>query len=146
MLYALNSLNMTKGSTDAHTRLVNDCVVRVSQTGLAVVWKNATGAAIPIAALNKLAKEKHFFTMNEAKSKLISFGLEGTPDVIGFLKHSGFFIGMEMKTGNARMNKSQVNFKKVLELNSGYHSVIRSTAEALDFVKESHEHALSRLN
>ena len=63
-----------------------------------VIWKNATGTA---RAFND-------------PERVISFGLKGSADIIGFT-NGGRFVAIECKTGNAKQTKSQLNFQKMCE-------------------------------
>lgn len=106
------------GSSADHSRLVHEIVLALSRLGVCTVWVNNTGTALSVDL-----------------QRVITYGLPGSPDIIGFISPSGKFIGIEVKTGSAKQSKIQKNFETVLTHRGGYYSVVRSVEEALLFVK-----------
>ncbi len=62
-----------------------------------------------------------------------SYGLKGSPDIIGILKN-GKFIGFECKTGGARQSPEQLNFQKMCENFNAHCIVVQSEIEAIEWV------------
>lgn len=108
-----------RGSSEAHSRLVDDVHLGVGGLPFVRIWKNATGAA------------RSF----DDPDRVISFGLKGSSDLIGILL-GGKIICLECKTGNASQSKEQKNFEAMIKKFGGYYFVVRSTEEALKIVTE----------
>ncbi len=86
-----------------HTELVSETVDYLRQN-LGFFWKNATGSA------------KH-------RGRFYSYGLPGSPDVIGCFRSK--FIGIEIKTGTARQSPNQKSFQKRFEAEGGIYAICR---------------------
>ena len=63
-------------------------------------------------------------------ARVISFGLPGSPDLIGILIN-GRFLAIEVKTGNARQSNVQKNFQKMIEKFGGTYILARSVRDAV---------------
>ena len=92
--------------TNAHTDLVNRCLVRMSGRGI-LCWSNKTGAGFTIAG------------------NFIRFGKKGSGDIIGCSPLGGRFIGVECKTGNATQEKKQGTFQRAVEMRGGIYVLAR---------------------
>ena len=57
--------------------------------------------------------------------RIIRFGLKGSPDIIGIYK--GLFLGIEVKTGNAKQSKDQKNFQRMVDMVGGLYVLCRDT-------------------
>jgi hypothetical protein len=57
--------------------------------------------------------------------RVIRFGLKGSSDIIGIYK--GRFLGIEVKTGNARQSKDQKRFQAMIDKMGGIYVVIRES-------------------
>ena len=97
---------MKKGSSAAHSELVNKILLELGSTKYVRLWKNSTGMAY------------------SASGNAISFGLPGSGDLIGILKN-GRFISIECKTGSATQTKNQKNFHKMIETFGGLYILAR---------------------
>ena len=97
---------MTAGSSEAHTALVNRCLVRLTERGC-FVWRHSTGMAT-------------------AGNRFLPFGLPGSSDIVGMLPHGGRFLAVECKTGNARLGEQQKRFRDRIVKQGGLHVVARS--------------------
>lgn len=108
------------GSAEEHTQLVNDVLVELSKLDYVRAWKNQTGVA-------------------EMGDRIVRFGLKGSSDIIGLVRHKfhdvGVFIGIECKTGGAVQTPQQKSFQAMIERFGGFYLVVRDPAEALQFVK-----------
>jgi hypothetical protein len=71
-----------------------------------ILWKNNTG----------MAQSFH--------GSIIHFGLKGSPDIIGF-DDKGTFIGIEIKTGNAKQNKYQKAFQEACKLHGAKYYLVK---------------------
>lgn len=90
-----------------HSELVNECLLALGSLPNIRIWKNATGVAQ---------------TMN---GSVIRFGLTGSPDLIGIIKGSGKFLGVECKTGQAVQTRAQKNFESMVKSFGGVYIVAR---------------------
>lgn len=72
-----------------HSRLVNDILVEASRLPKCRVWKCQVGMA-------------------EMKGKQVRYGNPGMPDIMGVIQ--GQAIGIEVKTGGAKLSADQKNF------------------------------------
>ena len=106
--------NMSKRSTEEHTKLVKETVLLIGGTKWATVWSNPTGAARLISN----------------PDQIIKYGLPGSPDIIGILKN-GKFLGIEVKTGHATQTKKQKNFQKMIETMGGVYLIARPNKDIL---------------
>lgn len=106
-----------KGSSSAHSKLVNE--VLLATAGYGVFWLNHTGMALNIRT-------------NEP----FSYGLPGSPDIIGFNK-IGLFVGLECKTGNAVQSPKQKVFQAAAERNGAFYFVVRTKDHARDCLHKS---------
>jgi hypothetical protein len=71
-----------------------------------ILWKNNTGAGYGFSG------------------GIIHFGLKGSPDIIGF-DDKGTFIGIEVKTGNAKQNKHQKAFQEACKLHGAKYYLVK---------------------
>jgi len=78
-------------------RLVHDVLVAWGSHPRLCLWRSNTGAGYP-----------------PGSSRLVTFGLPGTPDVIGILGPGGLWVGIECKTGSGRLSAEQKVFCDVL--------------------------------
>jgi hypothetical protein len=76
-------------------------------TPVSRVWANNTGAGKAI----------------DNPDRIIRFGLKGSSDIIGIYK--GLFLGIEVKTGNAKQSSFQKNFEKMICAQGGIYVLIR---------------------
>lgn len=67
--------------------------------------------------------------------RIIRFGLKGSSDIIGIYK--GVFLAIEVKTGNAKQTKEQINFQKMIDTLGGVYVLCRETnVEQIDSLVE----------
>ena len=109
--------NTEKGSTREHQNTVK--LVQLKMTSeYCRVWSNNTG-------VGRALKE----------DRIIRFGLVGSPDIIGIYK--GMFLGIEVKTGNARQSKGQKKFQEMVDKLGGIYVVCRpDNVEQIDIIVE----------
>lgn len=60
--------------------------------------------------------------MIKTEDRVVRFGLKGSSDIIGIYK--GLFLGIEVKTGNAKQSKFQLNFEKMICAQGGIYVII----------------------
>lgn len=104
--------------TKEHQELLDYVLFILGSTQLCRLWKVATGVGHPLGR----------------PDQTISFGLKGGADISGITRN-GKRIEIEIKTGNARQNKDQLNFMAMIRRYGGIYSVIHSKSEA-DFLKQ----------
>ena len=108
------------GSYKEHQALVRRLLVYCHQNFKKIrLWQIATGAGVPYAIVKQAIKEKDL-----SKLTPIHFGLKGHPDVTGV--HCGIWVGIEVKTGNARQSEDQKNFQKMIKDMGGVYLVVRA--------------------
>jgi len=66
--------------------------------------------------------------------RFIRFGVDGNADISGIIM-GGYRIEMEVKTGKARQRTTQKNFEKMITNFEGFYKVVRSTSEAVEWVR-----------
>jgi hypothetical protein len=107
--------SVSEGSLEKHNKLVSEIILKYGR-GDCRLWRNETGKAI------KLSSFFAFKKLNDTRileRGVFAYGLKGSPDIIGIYK--GRFIGIEVKTGNAKQSPIQKNFERmVLKLGGIY--------------------------
>lgn len=88
----------------------------ISATGLVLAWSHPTGSA------------------QAPSGAWINYGLVGSSDIVGLVK-GGFFIGIEVKTGEAKQSKEQLRFEHAVRIKDGHYFVARDVESAVEFVK-----------
>lgn len=102
---------MTKNK-NPHTVLVNQLHEALkARPEFCFVWKNNSGSAL-------------------IGKRYVSFGLKGSPDLIGFTK-DGIFIGFEIKTGEARQTFEQRQFLERCRTFGARYYIVRDLSEIL---------------
>ena len=73
--------------------------------------------------------------MIKTDDRVVKFGLKGSSDIIGIYK--GIFLGIEVKTGNAKQSKFQINFQKMVEKMGGIYVLItdKNVKQVLNIVE-----------
>lgn len=97
-----NNQTNQKGSTELHQFVVKSILLDMT-TAYSRVWANNTG-------------------MIKTEDRVVRFGLKGSSDIIGIYK--GLFLGIEVKTGNAKQSKFQLNFEKMICAQGGIYVLI----------------------
>jgi len=111
------STDIGLGSTAEHQALVHDVLIYLGCRPGFRLWKNATGRA-------------RSFDGN----RIISYGLKGSPDIIG-VGPGGQFIGIEVKTGNSKSTPEQATFAKVLNAMGAKVFVVSSLEDIVEVLK-----------
>ena len=101
-----------QGSRD-HAVLVKEILLACGARPDCRIWTNNTGVG---RALNH--------------DGIIHFGLKGSADIIGIL-HSGKFLAIEVKTGEAKQSKEQIAFMNMIRRFGGYYFLVRSVEDAV---------------
>ena len=91
--------------TNAHTKLVNECLVRMSGRGV-VCCRNPTGAAL-------------------VGEIFLPFGKKGSSDILGCSPLGGRFVAVEVKTGTGRQSAGQKRFQRAVEMRGGIYVLAR---------------------
>lgn len=97
-----------------HQRLVHDILIKIGGMPEIRIWKNATGVARAF----------------DNPDRVISFGLPGSPDIIGIMK-GGRWLGIEVKTSNAKQSKEQKKFQAMIEKFGGLYILARCVESTL---------------
>jgi hypothetical protein len=120
----------TKGSSAAHSKLVDDTLLAVGALPFLRCWKRVVGLFYRV--------RKDPATGKVIEAVAVQVGIEGEPDIDGILRRwdgVGIRFGIECKTGNATQNPEQKKFQKMLEGMGGIYLLARSPAEALQLVR-----------
>lgn len=96
----INKADRTKN----HEKLLKECLLLLSSYKF-LVWKNNVGVV-------------------KTENRYQTYGLKGSPDIIGCAPYSEFF-GCEIKTGKAVQNKHQKAFEKAVKARDGIYIVVR---------------------
>lgn len=116
--------------------VLHETLVAVTALAGVMAWRNNTGMAwqgarlrLPPGAMVKI--ERGMVVLREARP--ISFGVEGSPDIIGVRDGRGF--GLELKAARGRLEESQPKFRRAWEAAGGLYGVPRSVEEALAILR-----------
>ena len=96
-----------------HSNLRNYALVKFSEK--CIVWGNETGTGLSMDG-----------------SRIISFGKKGSSDIIGFVKATGQFIGIEVKIPPDKLRPEQKIFQEVLTKNNALFFVVKSHQDVDD--------------
>lgn len=109
------------GSTELHQFIVKNILLLMT-TKDSRVWANNTGVGKDLNS-----------------ERVIRFGLKGSSDIIGIYK--GLFLGIEVKTGNAKQNKFQKNFEKMVCNLGGIYVIVRESnvKQVLNIVEQRYK-------
>ena len=59
----------------------------------------------------------------------ISYGVPGSSDIEGLMAPDGVMLCVEIKTGKATQNRSQIAFEKMITTMGGVYKVVRNEAD-----------------
>jgi hypothetical protein len=101
-------------------------LVEVSRRGF-LVWRNNSGALFETFPVGMLNGRQVF-----GRGRLVRFGQEGTPDVIGFCRKCGLFLGIEAKRPKGGVvSDGQLNFGAQCQPSHAIYGIARTVAEAV---------------
>ena len=100
---------MGGNQSQEHSALVNEILLQFGARPNLTLWKNATGAV-------KIA------------NRFLKFGMKGSPDIIG-VANGGIFLGIEVKTGQAKQSPEQKLFQAMVGKRGGIYILARSLAD-----------------
>lgn len=104
-----------------HGDLVNLLLIDLDAYGF--FWSNATGKARSMDG-----------------RRVISYGFVGSSDIIGMIRPTGRFIGIECKVGKDRQRTEQKTFQRVSTANGGVYLIAHSTDgtgdDARNYIKD----------
>jgi hypothetical protein len=93
-------------------------MIKMSALPYCRLWSNNTGVGRAIDS-----------------DRIITFGLKGSSDILGIYK--GRLLCIEVKTGNARQSKQQINFQKMIDSQYGIYVICRdSNVQQIDKIVE----------
>lgn len=96
---------------EAHTDLVNRCLIRLSEMGV-LAWRNPTGRAVA------------------PSGAVFGFGLKGSSDILGVIPPNGRALAVECKTGTGRLSRQQEKFAAAFAKRGGIFVLARSPEDA----------------
>lgn len=102
-------------SKNPHTALIKEILEFYQDHETVILWKNQSGVAF---------RGKY----------LVGLAPKGSPDIVG-LTTLGKFVGIEVKTGNAKLNKDQKEFRDRIEELGGIYGVARSLNDVILIIK-----------
>ncbi len=108
----------------AETDLVKQLLVELSARGW-LVWRNNSGALYATIPAGKLGVRPVYF-----RGRLVKFGQEGTPDVIGFCRSCGAFLGIEAKSKRGTRRAMQKVFAAQAELAGVVYACVKTVDQA----------------
>ena len=109
------------------------------------VWRNNTGKGVGIDTVERAIRLLGAGQIKEAvmllRSRPISFGLVGSPDIEGILPigFCGCWLGVEVKTGRDKMTEGQVLFRDMIVRAGGIFVEARDVETALTSIKVAAE-------
>lgn len=87
----MNDRPLTFSGATTEDEVLKGLLVELSRRGF-IVWRNNSGALFETFPAGMLAGRQVF-----ARGRLVRFGLEGSPDLIGLCRACGCFVGIEAK-------------------------------------------------
>lgn len=102
--------------SNPHTELCRAVLLKFGASPHWRIWLNNVGSA-------------------KVSGGFVSFGLPGSTDIIGF-DRLGRFIALEVKTGDAVLNKNQRGFHKACMLYNVNYALVRSLEDAEKFFQK----------
>jgi hypothetical protein len=122
--------------------LQNRIKAAVAREGVRPVWSNDTGVAIAPSVLDyRIQAEDVGKTVKQAvpakQARRISFGLPGSPDIIGILPPHGRFVGIEVKVPGNTQSDQQRNFGAVATEQGALYIVAHSVDEAVAAIRSA---------
>lgn len=105
-------------SSANHDQLRNEILLCVGSSGIARVWPNETGLV----------------RSYQNPARVIRIGMSGAPDILGILQ-GGFWLGIEVKTGTGKLNKNQVNFRRMIEKFGGIYILGHNVEQVMAEIK-----------
>lgn len=114
---------------------MHDVLLKIGATEYCRVWKNHTGAAVPVGIIRMLAhKHNGLIPAGEILKYMIHYGLKGSADINGILL-GGQSLWLECKTGSGKQTKEQISFEKMINKFGGVYKVVKTSDEALELVQ-----------
>jgi hypothetical protein len=101
----------------SESAVLREVLIAVSRLPDTMVWRNQTGAL----------RDRH--------GRLVTFGLVGSPDVIGVTR--GRALAIECKGAKGRQTEAQKRFEGGWRAAGGIYVLARSAAEALEAIKNA---------
>lgn len=98
-----------------HSNLISEILVALSQKQNVRVWRNETGTARTMSG-----------------NRVISYGLEGSSDILGILGPSGRLLCIECKLGKDKQRDKQKNFERMVVERGGIYILARRAQDVFD--------------
>lgn len=107
------------------TDLVKKLLVELSARGW-LVWRNNSGALyVTIPAGKRGARPVYY------RGRLVKFGQEGTPDIIGFCRCCGAFLGIEAKSKRGTRRAMQKVFAEQAQRAGVVYACVKTVDQAV---------------
>lgn len=106
----------------------NEILVAVSQVSGGMFWREASAKAWVGRVV-----ERNGSTVTLERAMPIVAGCPGIPDIMGVV--NGRSVGLEVKAVDGSQEDTQVRFQRVYQAKGGLYRVVRSTEEALEFLR-----------
>jgi len=101
----------------AHSRLLNEILLKIGARKDCRVWKNATGSAV------------------SRSGSYVKFGKKGSADILGITSDGRMFC-VEVKTGAAVQTKEQKAFQNMVTKMGGRYVLARNSHAVVQFLDE----------
>ena len=133
--------SLLKGSSEAHSKLVNEVLLILGSSVYCRVWKSHTGALPTLDSIKRAIRVAVFsgsFSIAWRELSYLTFGLPGSADISGILK-DGRRLEIECKTGNAKQSKQQKKFQEMIEKFGGVYILTHSSDFLLYLIKQTNQ-------
>lgn len=116
--------------------VLNDTLIAITALPKMMAWRNNTGQAWQGQRISRapgavVRIERGMVILKDARP--ISFGLPGSPDIIGVYDGRGF--GLELKSITGRLEETQPLFAAAWQKAGGLYGIPRSVEEALRILR-----------
>lgn len=106
-----------------------------------VVWRSNTLGIFDVKIFAQKLKALHSVTVSNAVamakvSYRKSHDLKGTPDILGYHRETGRFIGVEIKTGKDKMSIFQIAFQQEVAKTGAVYIVAGDIQDVMDYFKK----------
>ncbi len=115
----------------SESRLLHDVLRTFGRGKNFRIARNNTGVAKYCSTCESVHKAEH-----HPSYRVVTYGVPGAPDILGVIGPYGRAFGLETKTESGRMKPEQTAYHTMLRRFGGNVQVVRSMAEAVQWMKE----------
>lgn len=122
-----------RGSSAAHSELVNSTLLRVGALPWFRCWKQVVGTFYQVR-FDELGKV--------SSTQAVMIGIEGMGDIAGILTRrdgAGIHTEIECKTGGAKQNEAQVRRERMVRSLGGIYLLVRPTDDPLELLERERQ-------